>query len=365
LAATLKRFRGIAPWLDREEIAVGEHLHLRIPQGLTSETDCCICLISPNYMRPGSNSVRELNAASELHYAQGKPIYPILLGGSRPPYQLGDLVWSDFKNVITRSGDVDRFLFDKLVKVLVSSIRKHFSTDLTPATTFLDPHNSLPVLIMHNRSYKTPYRVKINSSTGVFLKETGDVFSRLRRRGSIGSWELKETDYLKKKDLIEFLDKEYNIITYASSKINPCTFRVLTALERQYAIRMRFVYQKDILAGKSSSAFTTTPDQDERLALLWNDDGPRFYGDGEDYGLIIRANPKPGDRRIWWVLAGAGRPGSIAARKLVFDTTWSDVLWSKVKDIKSFACLFKVRYRRSATDCPRDPSVLGCRTLSL
>jgi len=66
---------------------------------------------------------------------------------------------------------------------------------------------------------------------------------------------------------------------------------------------------------------------------------------------------------MWWVVAGNGRPGSVAARKLVFDPDWSDVLWSRLRGARerSFVAVPGVDY--VVSDAPSSAELRDFRWL--
>lgn len=257
---------------------------------------------------------------------------------------------------------MDDTLFDSEVKRLVEKIRAYFEPH-PDLIHFFDPENGGAVRLVTNKSYTSPFLDKSYSTTDKFTYRTAEILQTLNRRGTIANWSLVQIDYLKSAYWRTLLDGPDNLISYASSKINPVTDLVLRALEEAYSLSLRFVFEDDLSAGRPESTFPD-PSAARRVALVWKGT-PHNYSESQDYGLLIRARSNPESNKCWWIVAGCGRPGSVAAQRFLFEPEWSKMLWGRFTPgpPNSFVAVFRVSYEKKASDNPLVPELLEVQRL--
>ena len=189
------------------------------------------------------------------------------------------------------------------------------------------------------------------------MARVDNILSVLKRSKMITEWGPKPIEYIKDNEVKSFTLGQRNLISYGSSKINKCTAIMLEHLRNQYDLNVRFVLESDLKRGITQSQLPN--DEGGRVALLSQNEQLRF-DDQIDHGIIVRANPYPGDERVWWIFAGCGRPGSVAARDLIFDPDWQSVFWPALVghgELKSFVAVFSVQYGEELDTASSKPSV--------
>jgi hypothetical protein len=158
-------------------------------------------------------------------------------------------------------------------------------------------------------------------------------------------------DYLSLDAVRDLVDGDSHIVSYASSKINPCTELLLDRVESSSGQCIRFVMEADLRAGVQRSSLPYKV-HDAKAALLVNGEA-LFHSNLLDHGVIVRSRFEEDSERMFWIFAGCGRPGSIAARKLVFDNGWDGALWKALAPSlksKSFAVIFSVQCDRANSE---------------
>lgn len=124
LASRLKRYKDIDAWIDTEKLKVGDKLYTWIERGLQKDSDICIPILTPEYLE-SDNCLMELKYAIQLYRNEDKPILPILLSNCKIPIFLEDIIWADFRNVLTKQGKIKKAAFNSALMKLVESIRYH------------------------------------------------------------------------------------------------------------------------------------------------------------------------------------------------------------------------------------------------
>jgi hypothetical protein len=246
--------------------------------------------------------------------------------------------------------------------------------DLPPPTVgtlgFFDPGNQMPVYLVTNLMYRynfTFYKAKTArdvSTTTQFSTEITQYCTLLRSRGAISRFEHKHPNRLKGRVLRDLLAANANLISYASSKINPCTKMILSQLDRQYGHILRFA-SVDKRGRVNMNRGFRNPKASDKVALVWQSQITKHVKTEIDYGLIVKAHPAPKDPRVWFVFAGCSRPGSVAARKLVCDPEWSKALFDKMKGegTDSFVTVYSVEYDDHSSDNPRELDICDFKAL--
>jgi len=301
-----------------------------------------------------------LTLASNLCLEKGKPLFPVLVRDVKLPIQLAGLVWTDYRDIVTTSGHIRKNRLADLARELVAAIRHRFRPD-QDVLQYFSPENEDKVALLINRSYATPFVRRRASTTGVFQQDIGPVLSELVERRALAEWKTVEVDRTSRRSVRAYVNGAWNIISYASSKINVGTALILDRIERERRLCLRFVFEHDLKRGRKRSSFPNYR-KGVQVAILFQDAEFR-YAETEDHGLILRVLPTTGPKRTWWVLAGCGRPGSVAARRLVLDAEWRDYLWPSIRKESSFVALFRVLYRASASDQPYAPELVSFRAL--
>ncbi len=365
LAQRLERQRGIAVWIDVREIKTGDSLYRSLSAGLDRGSDCCVCLLSPNYLE-GKIAMKEFLRAIALYDQKGKPLLPIMIMEMERPIELGDLKVNDFTHAVGVTGRVHRKRLNQEVHDLASDIRRHFEPP-RDLLEFFDPCNGLPVIVATNRAYRTPYKERATSTTAQFERAVSKPLDHLQAyRKRISSWDFRQSEGLKSREVNELVDGRYNLVSYASGKINKCTQLMLKRMSREYRMHLSFVGPGGRRAGSTGSR---SRGRRARMALEWGRQRLPYKRD-VDHGIVARVRPGQLDKRVWWVFAGCGRPGSVAARRLVFDPQWSDVLWPAIgragKSTKGtcFIALFSVRYNKRCSDNPMEPTLVEVRGMT-
>lgn len=354
-AKRLRQYPDLSIWIDETDIRPSQNLPSRILSGLTTETDCCIALLSPEFLQASTAPV-ELSLAVQLCEERGKPFFPVIVktinGGQAP---VVSRVWVDFTDTISSTMSVeDEQRFNFHILQLVEGIRDCF--DVKPdLVQFLSPVTPGPVSLVTNRHYRGPFPDKASTTQRFFSQVEGALYT-LKRRGLVTGWESVETDY-PSNDITAILNSKVNVISYASSKINICTKEMLERIEASYpSIQLRFVSEAALRKGQLNSIFSHDEAvlKQQRAALLWN--GRHLYHDNRiDHGIILRLQQSNPLRR-WIIVAGCGRPASVAASQLLFDDTSKD-LWSSLSsgwETRSFVIVFSVAHRRE-----EEPSYIG------
>jgi TIR domain len=349
-------------WIDTEQVLPGHSLNSRLEEGIRRESDCAICLVSPEYLR-SENCRKELYAAQSSWFQHGKPLVAVKIGACDLPFELRDLVYDDLSGLVTSNGQVDHAALAAGVTALTRRLR-HLLEPKVDLLKFFDPGSRTTVRLVTNRSYVSPFREKNFSTTTRFTNAVAELLRTLTKRTVISGWSVVHPDYVESVDLDALVAGNDSLISYASSKINPLTNKMLMRLETVYDIRLRFVFQDDVSSGKSESEF---PDFDtkRRVALVLKD-STLAYGNGRDYGLLLRAVAPQETSGTWWIAAGCGRAGSSAIYLALFDPSWHDVLWPRLlqKLPSSFFAVVGVRYNSAHSDAPTDPEVVDFRVLS-
>jgi len=350
----------------------GHSLYERLAEGIRRESDCAICLMSPEYLK-SENCKKELYEVQSLWFKYGRPFVAVKIGACDLPFELRDMVYEDLSGLVTSSGDVNRAALAEGITALAGKLRrllepqgdllKFFDSGSRAHLKFFDPGSRAHVRLVSNRSYVSPFREKGFSTTTRFTDAVGDVLRTLSQRSVISGWSAAHPDYVSDLDLDALVTGKDSLISYASSKINPLTEKMLRHLETKYGIRLRFVFQDDLASGIQESQF---PDFDvkRRVALVLSD-ATLPYGDGRDFGLLVRAAAAPKSPKTWWIAAGCGRPGSAAIYSALFDPTWRNVLWPRLvaKLPRAFIAVISVRYDSTHSDAPTDPEVVEFREL--
>ncbi len=347
-ALRLNRFKGLRAWIDENENRPGQDLLGRLQAGLREESDCCIALLSPEYLS-SKTAPKELAEAHTLYYERGKPLIPIIIKRLELPLEVVRLVYLDFSNAISSETlEVNKKRFKPHMKRLVNAVRGYFSV-ATNDLAFMTPPDRGEIVLATNRRYSGPYPDKKKSTTVVFYNKVTSILNLLAKRCAMDGWESCETDYVDEEDIRNLVQGPKNIISYASSKINKCTELILRVLYKDYGVDVAFLLETDLRRGRRDSQLPKL-DEAERAALIWK--GRSLYHDDQsDHGLIVRASPK-NSMKTWWVFAGCGRPGSVAARKLVFEREWDARFWKAVADRwkrSSFIACFTVQHDRKRT----------------
>lgn len=345
-ANRLRRYHDLVPWIDEERIQISQDLHKRLEEGLREETDCCIVLLSPEYLE-AENAPRELEMAAALCFEERKPLFVVVIRPVREyPMVVADKMRIDFSHAISpKRQTIIRERFDPLMSKLVQAIRSQFEYAPNVLSLFTPPVPG-KVLLVTNRSYSGPYP-EPSSTTVQFMKDMQGVLNVLGRRGLTTSCETRETDYVSPTAVSRMVSGSDHIVSYASSKINKCTESLLRKVEQQYGVTLRFVMEKDLRNGRRRSRL---PDfsKNEHAALLWNDQA-YYHDDALDHAIIVRARLPAESSRTCWILAGCGRSGSVAARQLVFEGGWDDQLWRSLGrgwKKRSFIALVSVAHDR-------------------
>ncbi len=318
----LSRFRRMKAWLDEEQIKSSQNLQQRIEVGLRGESDCCIALLSPEFMA-ARNAPNELEVAARLSYETGKPLFPVLLRRFEIPLSVAGLRWFDLSMAVEPNTlEVNNRVFTPTMKELVSDIRAVL--DPTPdVMAFFTPPTRSRVVLVTNLGYEGPHPYPGGVSTTVQFRDAVAIsLNTLVRRASIASRQEIHSNRVSGDLLRGLLNGDDSVISYGSSKINKCTEMMLEHLSARAGQAIRFVLEEDLRSGKRESNFPTD-EKAKRAALIWR--GTQlFHDDNTDYAIVMRLIEKS---KIWWLFAGCGRPGSVAARKLVFEPDWSRFLW--------------------------------------
>lgn len=342
-------FLGLKVWYDEYEIRAGDSLREAIDLGLR-ESRMGAVILSPSLIRKGW-AQHELDALV-LRQAEDHPrvvLLPIWHEISKTRLARYSPTLAARKAINTRNGLQP--LVDHIASVLWADAigggpvppRRH-------VLQFFDPRNDAPTRIIYNRAYSTPTPTAQRSTTDEWLYEVRKALDTLRRIGSAGVATLRPTNY-RTATLSSLLTAQVNLVSYASSKINPCTEAILERLNRRYGLGLRFLYQQDAADGKSRSVFSKSR-ENERVALSFQGRVLKYQENksntrGHDHGILIRARPSRRDARLWIVFAGCGRNASVAARLLVFDAKVGHALWARLRragTLGFFAAVFRTRY---------------------
>lgn len=341
-------FLGVRVWFDEYEIRAGDSLREIIDRGLR-EARMGAVILSPSFLKKGWAQT-ELDALVTRQARERRTVvFPIWHRMSQERLARYSEILAARKGVSTYHGlDV---IVDNIAAVLFGDrtgqgpvpSRRH-------VLEFFNARNNLPTALVYNREYPTPTPKEQRSTTDKWLFEIQQTFATLKRIGAAKRVMPRPTNY-HPSTLSMLLRDRFNIVSYASSKINPCTENILEGLNRRLDLGVRFVYQADAASGKQRSVFT--PDRKgERVALLfrgrvleYSENAMRT--EGRDYGIVIRVRPSRRDNRLWVVFAGCGRPASVASWLLVFDDARGRPLWRRLRSagpLRSFAAAFEVRY---------------------
>ena len=205
--------------------------------------------------------------------------------------------------------------------------------------------------VVADRQYRGPYHLPGTSTTLEFITLTLDVLSSDVMSGALAGTRTTAVDYLSREGVRDLVDGDSHIVSYASSKINPCTELLLDRVESSSGQCIRFVMEADLRAGVHHSRLPNKV-PDARAALFVNGE-ELYHSNSLDHGVIVRSRFDDDSERMYWIFAGCGRPGSIAARKLVFDNCWDGALWTSLAPSlrsKSFAVIFSVQCDRPNSD---------------
>ena len=231
---------------------------------------------------------------------------------------------------------------------------------------FLNPRNSFPVCVLTNLNFRysdeshTPLYDTRLSTTAAFISEVTRYLVWLYWARLVSMVEHKHTDLLRPSTIARLVDGPVNLISYASSRINPCTKTMLAHLEKEYGLTLRFV-AADGSGGVNGDLSGRILGVSSGVGFTWQEETFVHEQDHRDYGIIVRAHPALHDPRVWWIFAGCSRPGSVAARKLIFERTWAEYLVKKIgkNNWESFAAVFSVDYDPQSSDNPRNPQIIS------
>lgn len=217
---------------------------------------------------------------------------------------------------------------------------------------FFNPNNDLSTTMVFDRAYenRTPGNEVSTTQDWVFkvwaaLKDIERIYQTKPPQHRPARYRVPTIHRL--------LKESRNLISYASSKINPCTEYMLEELNERLGLDLRFIYESDIGREKRST-FTRTRERD-RAALIFRGTALKFRqesSEGHDYGILFRyCFPD----KQWLIFAGCSRPGSVAAGKLVFDREFGEALWSRPdlqEPLRSFLCIFRTSFIPPNTNKP-------------
>ena len=320
-----------------------------------------VSLISPEYLL-SENCAKELYEAHQAWYQKGKPLFPVKIGRCDLPFILRDMVYDDLSDTVTPEGHVIPSILENKVAHLATNIRRRLEPRID-LLRFFDPTNSQPVRLVTNRSYITPFSTKTFSTTIRFADSVAELLRLLNRRGVISAWSSVNSDYLVERDWQALVDGAENLVSYASSKINPVTDLILRRLESTYDTNLRFVFEDDLAAARAESTFPDASPS-RRVSLIVKDKVLAYLKD-RDHGLVLRARATPGAGKHWWIVAGCGRPGSVAAYRLLFDSAWAAVLWPRITSRlpDAFYAIVTVKYDPVASDDPIQPEIVDFQVM--
>lgn len=228
---------------------------------------------------------------------------------------------------------------------------------------FFDPDNGLPTTLVYNASYPSPTRSTQISTTDEWLYGVRRTFDDMSLIYDTRGANLDE------RTITTALKESRNVISYASSKINPCTEAMLQELNQRLGLDLWFIYESEAERKPSRTVFTRAR-QHERAALMLGGKVLNYKetkSTGYDHGVLLRYRFPANDGRQWIIFAGCSRPASVAARKIVFDRAFGEPLWASSdlpEPLQSFACVFKTFFIPPKTDKPQKVEVFKLFRLS-
>lgn len=352
------RFLGLRVWFDEYTVRTGDSLREVIDQGLRDARMGAV-ILSPSFLRKGWAQA-ELDALVTRQARERRAlVLPVWHDISKSRVARYSQILAARKAVLTRRG----------LDAVVDEIAAVVSGDRTGqgpvpqrrhVLEFFNPGNSLPTRLVYNRAYGTPTPKAQRSTTDEWLFEVCQAFTTLRRIGAATGATLRPTNY-HPDSLPKLLTDQVNLVSYGSSKINPCTEALLENLDRRFSLDIRFVYQQDASSGKQRSVFSLDR-QMERVGLHFQGRVLTYRENasktrGQDYGVLVRARPTRRDKRLWIIFAGCGRNASVASRLLVFDAQRGDPLWRRLRRAGPLGCflaVFETRYLPKKNTEPKD-----------
>jgi hypothetical protein len=360
-AAEVRKWPDFEVWIDDEQVLPGQALYTRLAEGLRRESDCAICLISPEYLR-SENCQKELYEAHTNCFKQGKPLVAVKIGKCELPFPLRDLVFEDLSNAVDSAGRADTVALAAGVERLTEQIRRLLEPRVD-LLRFFAPRDRTAVRLVSNKCYVSPFAKKSFSTTTRFTDTVGELLRTLEKRAAIPTWSAVHPEYVENADFDNLVKGDDSLISYASSKINPVTDQMLRRLETTYKTTLRFVFQDDLKKGLAESRFPDF-DKSRRVSLLLKD-ATLTHEAGKDYGLLVRAPEAPKASKTWWIVAGCGRPGSAAVYQTLFDLSWQEILWPRLslRLPDAFYAVIAVEYDPAFSDMPTSPEVVDFRIL--
>jgi len=212
---------------------------------------------------------------------------------------------------------------------------------------FFDPDNNLPTTIVFDREHKGRLSDHTKPTTQTWAFQVESILQELARDSFLKPPEMAASNY-EAATIHDLVRQRRNLVTYASSKINPCTEDMLEILNPLLGLDIRFVYERDV-GHKQRSTFTHKR-RGERAALVFRGKAYKSAevdSQGRDYGILLKYRfPKEGGRQ-WIVFAGSSQAGSVATRLLVFDREFGQQLWAHPglkEPLESFLCVFEMSY---------------------
>lgn len=229
---------------------------------------------------------------------------------------------------------------------------------------FFNPHNNLPTVFVFDTKHRGRTDNRKESTTDAWRSAVEQALLELARISHGQSPKSRRCDD-DPRTIHELVTLQKNLVTYASSKINPCADDILEEMNRLHGLDLRFLYEKDV--GRQVRSTFTSNRKSERISLVFGGKphkSEEVGSSGRDYGILLRYRFPEENGRQWIIFAGSSRTGSVAARLLVFDREFGQQLWTDHRlrePLESFLAVFEVSYTSPADVEPERLKVLEFR----